>query len=78
MINEHDIKDMQPDKKFDQGIPLAANHAGWLVTHWIYGEGYLKLEGPFETRGNAEAVMKLWQKRFPNDEFFITEALKAK
>lgn len=78
MINEHDIKDMKPERKMQDGKPLASNHIGWNVVEWLEHSGWVVLEGPFETLGNAKAVRDILANAYPNSEIGIYEALKVK
>lgn len=58
MLNEHDLEDMKPQYKY-------------IVVERLTGIGNIEVEGPFVTKGNAEAVLKMLQKRYPKSEFHV-------
>lgn len=58
MIQQVDIDDMKPQYKY-------------IVVERLTGIGNIEVEGPFVTKGNAEAVLKMLQKRYPKSEFHV-------
>jgi hypothetical protein len=64
--------------KFDEdGLPLATNHAGWDVQGYegVWGWNSIN-DSPFESKAAAHIVKDHYQKKYPDGEFRVYEALE--